>query len=138
MSKLKKILIAPDGFKESLKAIEVAKSMEIGVKKVWPNIETILLPVADGGDGTMETIIGQSNGKIYKSDVTDPIGRTIVAEWGGIDSKKIAVIEIAKSSGLELLTEEERNPLVTSTRGAGKLIKAAFEGPYPVELGNPP
>ena len=132
MSKLKKILIAPDGFKESLKAIEVAKSMEIGVKKVWPNIETILLPVADGGDGTMETIIGQSNGKIYKSDVTDPIGRTIVAEWGGIDSKKIAVIEIAKSSGLELLTEEERNPLVTSTRGAGKLIKAALDKGYKV------
>ena len=83
MSELKKILIAPDGFKESLRAIDVAKSMEIGVKKVWPNIETTLLPVADGGDGTMETIIGQSNGKIYKSNVTDPLGRKIVAEWGG-------------------------------------------------------
>ena len=126
MSELKKILIAPDGFKESLRAIDVAKSMEIGVKKVWPNIETTLLPVADGGDGTMETIIGQSNGKIYKSNVTDPLGRKIVAEWGGIDSKKIAVIEIAKSSGLELLSEGERNPLITSSRGAGKLINAAL------------
>ena len=130
MSELKKILIAPDGFKESLRAIDVAKSMEIGVKKVWPNIETTLLPVADGGDGTMETIIGQSNGKIYKSNVTDPLGRKIVAEWGGIDSKKIAVIEIAKSSGLELLSEGERNPLITSSRGAGKLINAALDKGY--------
>ena len=130
MSELKKILIAPDGFKESLKAIEVAKSMEIGVKKVWPKIETKLLPVADGGDGTMETIIGQSNGKIYNSMVTDPLGRKIVAEWGGIESKNIAVIEIAKSSGLSLLTEEERNPLITSTRGAGQLIKEALDLGY--------
>ena len=130
VKKINKILIAPDGFKESLTAIEVANSMKVGVKKVWPDSDIVLMPVADGGDGTMQTIISQSNGIIHTSKVTDPIGRKILADWGGIPEKNTAVIEVAKSSGLELLSLKERNPLITTTRGVGALIKEAMDNGY--------
>ena len=130
VKKINKILIAPDGFKESLTAIEVANSMKVGVKKVWPDSDIVLMPVADGGDGTMQTIISQSNGIIHTSKVTDPIGRKILADWGGIPEKNTAVIEVAKSSGLELLSLKERNPLITTTRGVGVLIKEAMDNGY--------
>jgi len=130
VKKINKILIAPDGFKESLTAIEVANSMKVGVKKVWPESDIVLMPVADGGDGTMQTIISQSNGMIHTSKVTDPIGRKILADWGGIPEKNTAVIEVAKSSGLELLSLKERNPLITTTRGVGILIKEAINNGY--------
>lgn len=130
VKKINKILIAPDGFKESLTAIEVANSMKVGVKKVWPESDIVLMPVADGGDGTMQTIISQSNGIIHTSKVTDPIGRKILADWGGIPEKNTAVIEVAKSSGLELLSLKERNPLITTTRGVGVLIKEAMDNGY--------
>lgn len=130
VKKINKILIAPDGFKESLTAIEVANSMKVGVKKVWPESDIVLMPVADGGDGTMQTIISQSNGIIHTSKVTDPIGRKILADWGGIPEKNTAVIEVAKSSGLELLSLKERNPLITTTRGIGVLIKEAMDNGY--------
>ena len=130
VKKINKILIAPDGFKESLTAIEVANSMKVGVKKVWPESDIVLMPVADGGDGTMQTIISQSNGIIHTSKVTDPIGRKILADWGGIPEKNTAVIEVAKSSGLELLSLKERNALITTTRGVGVLIKVEMDNGY--------
>jgi len=124
---MKKIVIAPDGFKESRSAFEVAVAMQAGVKKVWPLSETILLPVADGGHGTLETLVNNSDGCLMATEVADPIGRKIKAEWGALGDGKTAVIEIARASGLDLLSKSERNPQLTSTRGVGQLFKSALD-----------
>jgi glycerate kinase len=124
---MKKIVIAPDGFKESRSAFEVAVAMQAGVKKVWPLSETILLPVADGGHGTLETLVNNSDGCLMTTEVGDPIGRKIKAEWGALGDGKTAVIEIARASGLDLLSKSERNPQLTSTRGVGQLFKSALD-----------
>jgi glycerate kinase len=125
-----KIVIAPQEFKESLRGIEIAQAMEEGVLRVWPDAETHLVPVADGGDGTLQSLVDASDGKIMTAIVDDPLGRPIEAIWGALGDEHTAVIEMARASGLALLTPDERNPLVTTTYGVGQLMSLALDAGY--------
>ncbi len=125
-----KIVIAPQEFKESLTGIQIAQAMQQGVLRVWPDADTHLVPVADGGDGTLQSLIDASNGKIISANVEDPLGRHIDAIWGAMGDNQTAVIEMARSSGLALLRRDERNPLIASTYGVGQLMSIALDAGY--------
>ena len=125
-----KIVIAPQEFKESLRGIEIARAMREGVIRVWPDAETELVPVADGGDGTLQSLVDASDGEIMSATVDDPLGRPIDAIWGALGDGQTAVIEMARSSGLAILTPEERNPLITTTYGVGELMLQALDAGY--------
>lgn len=122
-----KIIIAPDAFKGSLTANEAARAMEAGVRKVWPAAETIVRPVADGGEGTMETLVEATGGRFEEAVIHDPLRRPIRARYGILGDGQTAVVELAEASGLTLLSEEERNPLETTTFGTGELIRRALD-----------
>lgn len=121
-----KILIAPDSFKGSLSAIEVCDNIEIGIRKVCKNIDIIKVPMADGGEGTLEALIHSTNGSIYEKKVKDPLFREALGKYGILGDEKTALIEMARVSGLPLLTREERNPMNTTTYGTGELILEAL------------
>lgn len=121
------ILIAPNAFKNSLDAIQVAKAIEQGLKQSRLNCTTECFPIADGGDGTGSLIIERCKGVIVTQQVHDPLGRKIDSRFGLIDNGKTAVIEMADASGLRLLKKEELNPMQTSSYGAGELINAALD-----------
>ena len=125
--KINKILISPQEFKESLTGLEVAKAMDKGIHNFDNNIETILAPVADGGDGTLQTMVDVTGGQIIKETVKDPLGRDIVSEWGKLGDDNSAVIEMAKASGLALLSDEEKSATLTTTYGTGQLFKLALD-----------
>lgn len=125
-----KIVIAPQGFKEGLTGIEVARAAAIGARRVWDEAEITLLPVADGGDGTLQSLVDASGGHIVTSVVEDPLGRNIEADWGALGDDTTAVIEMARSSGLALLATNERDPLITSTYGVGQLMLNAVKYGY--------
>ncbi|MCM8789191.1 MAG: glycerate kinase, partial [Candidatus Omnitrophica bacterium] len=116
-----KIVICPDSFKGSLCAIDVAKAIKKGMQTVLPQAQYLILPMADGGEGTIDALLNAIGGKKYKATVFDPLGRKIRAEYA-ILSDGTGVIEMASASGLPLLKPEERNPLITSTCGTGQLI----------------
>jgi glycerate 2-kinase len=122
-----KFVLAPDSFKESMTAHEAALAMERGVKKIFPDAECMLVPMADGGEGTVQSLIDAMNGELVTTQVTDPLGRKIEASYGFIKEKQTAVIEVASASGIHLLKPEERNPLKTTSYGTGELIKEALE-----------
>ena len=122
-----KVIIAPDSFKGSLTALEVAKSIEKGIKKVDANIETVIVPMADGGEGTVQSLIDASEGVMVAAKVHDPLLRPFKSFYGIMGDGKTAVIEMAAASGLELLKYDERNALKTSTFGTGELIKHAID-----------
>ncbi|MFW6174153.1 MAG: glycerate kinase [Chloroflexota bacterium] len=125
-----RVVIAPQGFKGSLTALEVAEAIERGVKRALPDAETVLAPVADGGDGTLQSLVDASGGHIETASVTDPLGRPVEALWGAMGDGKTAVIEMARASGLAMLRPEERDPLRATTRGTGELFKAALDAGY--------
>ena len=121
-----KIVIAPQEFKGSLTAIEIARSIEVGVKRAIPDAATVLAPVADGGDGTLQALVDSSGGRIESATVTGPLGEDVEAEWGALGDGKSAVIEMARSSGLALVDLDARDPRRATTRGVGELIAAAL------------
>lgn len=122
---MKKIIIIPDSFKGSASSMEVCSCIERGVLKVFKNAIIKKIPVADGGEGTVDSIIYAAGGNIKKVYVKNPLGETIEAKYG-IISKDKAVIEIAEASGITLVDDNERNPLKYSTYGTGELIKDAL------------
>ena len=122
-----KIVIAPDSFKGSLTALEVANAIEEGLLKYNKDFIIEKIPMADGGEGTVESLIALTNGKLITAKVKDPLMREITGFYGLLGDKKTAVIEMAAASGLPLLKEDERNPLITSTYGTGQLIKDALD-----------
>jgi glycerate kinase len=122
-----KIVIAPDSFKGSLSAFEVAKSIQRGIANVDENIETIIVPLADGGEGTVQSLIDASGGKIVDVTVHDPLYREIESFYGIMGDAQTAVIEMAAASGLPLLALNERNPLKATSYGTGELIKDALD-----------
>ncbi|WP_010248707.1 glycerate kinase [Acetivibrio cellulolyticus] len=124
-----KILLAPDSFKGSLSSLEVINIIEESAIKHFEKIEIIKVPIADGGEGTVEAIVLAANGKYETAWVVDPLGRKLEAKYGVINGKT-AVIEMAQASGLTLLKEDERNPLKTTTFGTGQLIKDALDKGY--------
>ena len=125
-----KIIIAPQEFKESLTGIQIARAMQEGVLRVWPEADAHLVPVADGGDGTLQSLVDASGGQILTAVVDDPLGRPIEAIWGALGDGRTAVIEMARSSGIALLKPDERDPLVTTTYGVGQLMSLALDAGY--------
>lgn len=121
-----KILIAPDSFKETMTSLQAASAMEAGVKKIFPHAEVEKLPVADGGEGTVEALVQGQNGRIVKKSVTGPLGDKVNAEYGILPGG-VGVIEMASASGLGLVPPDKRNPLVTTTYGTGELILDAVK-----------
>ncbi|NOH15790.1 glycerate kinase [Clostridium cochlearium] len=122
-----KFVLAPDSFKESMTAKEVANSMENGLKKIFPNADYVKVPMADGGEGTLQALIDATNGEIFKVEVLGPLGNPITAEFGILGDRTTAVIEMASASGLQHIAPEDRNPLITTTFGTGELIKHALD-----------
>ncbi len=122
-----KIVIAPDSFKESLTALEAATAIEKGMKKILPDANFIKVPMADGGEGTVQSLVDATDGKIIPKTVTGPLGEPVEAFFGISGDEKTAVIEMAAASGLHLVPLEKRNPLITTTKGTGELIAAALD-----------
>lgn len=124
---MKKIIIAPDSFKGSLSSIEVADAIEKGIHNILPNCTIVKIPIADGGEGTMNTLVSAMKGKKIKVNVHDPLMRCIEVEYGLVNNDKTAVIEMASASGITLLSKQEQNPVATTTFGTGELIKNALK-----------
>lgn len=123
-----KFVLAPDSFKESMTAKEVAYAMERGIKKVLKNAECMKVPMADGGEGTVQSLVDATNGQIVHAEVMGPDGKNKVdAVFGILGDHKTAVIEMSSASGIHLIESEKRNPLYTTTYGTGELIKAALD-----------
>ncbi|MFZ7130090.1 glycerate kinase [Avibacterium avium] len=121
-----KILIAPDSFKESLTALEVAEAIEIGFRKIFPHEQYCKIPMADGGEGTVQSLVDATQGKLIQCTVTAPLGNKIDAFWGLSGDGETAFIEMAAASGLHLVPMEVRNPLKTTSFGTGELILSAL------------
>jgi len=122
-----KIVIAPDSFKESMSALEVSDAIESGFKHVFPEAEYIKVPMSDGGEGTVQSIVDATDGVIKKKKVTGPLGEPVEAFYGLSGDKSLAVIEMAASSGLDKVPINKRDPLKATTWGFGELIKDALE-----------
>jgi len=126
-----KIVIAPDSFKESLSALQVAAAIEAGFRAVFPDADYRKLPVADGGEGTVQAMIDATGGRRVEHVVTGPLGQPVQAFYGHIEGAgaegALAVIEMAAASGLELVPPTRRDPLVTTSRGTGELIGLALD-----------
>ena len=121
-----KVVIAPDSYKGCLSALEVAKAMERGVLSVFSSAEVRKIPIADGGEGTVAALVTATNGQLRQTEVTDPLGNKIIAQWGILGDGRTAVIEMAAASGLPLVPKEKRDPRFTTTFGTGELIQAAL------------
>ncbi|MHC0038458.1 glycerate kinase family protein [Pseudoneobacillus sp. C159] len=122
-----KFILAPDSFKESMTAKKAALAMEEGIRRVYPEAECVIVPMADGGEGTVQSLVDGLNGVIKKVEVIGPLGEKVIAEYGLLGNGEAAVIEMASASGLELIKKENRNPLLTTTYGTGELIKLALD-----------
>lgn len=122
-----KFVLAPDSFKECMTAKKAALAMEEGIKRVFPDAECVIIPMADGGEGTVQSLVDGTNGEIVKVEVIGPLGEKVEAEYGLLGNGQTAVIEMASASGLELIKKEERNPKITTTFGTGELIKNALD-----------
>ena len=122
-----KIVVAPQSFKGSLNAEQVAQAIAEGIKRVLPAIETILVPLADGGEGTVQALVYSTHGQIMSVEVTGSLGEKVSAEWGLLGDGVSAVVEMASASGITLVPPEKLNPLVATTYGTGELIRAALD-----------
>ena len=122
-----KIIISPQGFKGGISGLEAAKAIERGVLAAAPDTETVLLPVADGGDGTLHALVDATGGEIFISTVTGPINQQVEAQWGVMGDGRTAVIEMARASGLAMVPQRRRNPNTTTTLGTGQILKEAIE-----------
>lgn len=126
-----KIIVAPDSFKGSVTALEAAKSIEKGLRRVFLDASIDKIPMADGGEGTVQSLVDATGGQFRTERVLDPLGNEIEAQYGllsdGDSAYNCAVIEMASASGLTLVPREKRNPLLTTTYGTGQLIRSALE-----------
>ena len=125
-----KVVVAPQSFKGSISALDAARAMEEGLLRVVPGAETVLVPVADGGDGTLETLVDATGGEVRSTTVTGPIGKPVTAEWGALGDGQTAVIEMARTSGLALLSLAERDPLHATTYGLGEVLREALDAGF--------
>ena len=122
-----KIVIAPDSFKENLTSLEVAAALERGIKRVRPRARCIKVPMADGGEGTVQSLVDATGGNIVKKRVMGPLGEPVTACYGILGDGTTAAIEMAEASGLPLVPPERRDPLRATTYGTGELILDAIE-----------
>lgn len=122
-----KIVIAPDSYKESLSAFEVASCIEAGFREIFPQADYLKLPMADGGEGTVEVMVAATSGRKIDVEVTGPLGEKVMAFFGLSGDGQCAFIEMAAASGLELVPGQRRNPLKTTSYGTGELIRCALD-----------
>jgi glycerate kinase len=121
-----KVVIAPDSFKESLTALEVASAIERGWRSVFPKARVVKVPMADGGEGTVQALVDATAGQFVRRSVKGPLGQAVKARYGLLGDGRSAVIEMAEASGLPLVARDARNPLLTSTFGTGELMRDAL------------
>jgi glycerate kinase len=122
-----KVVIAPQGFKGNLTALRVSQAIDNGIRRVVPSVITAIVPMADGGEGTMQALVDAIGGEMIPVEVTDPLGGRVIAHFGLLSDKVTGVIEMAAASGLNLVPPQKLNPLLTTTYGTGELILAALE-----------
>ncbi len=122
-----KVVIAMDSFKGSMSTYEAGNAVAEGVKRVFPNANTVVSPLADGGEGSAEVLVATNNGIWERVRVQNPLGRYIEASYGVLPEKKTAVIEMASAAGITLIDGKDRNPMHTTTYGVGEMIKDALE-----------
>ena len=122
-----KIVLAPDSFKGSLTSLQVANAFEKGVKRALPKANCIKVPMADGGEGTVQSLVDATGGKFVRKQVVGPVGKKVSARYGLLADGETAVIEMAEASGLPLATGKDRNPLKTTTYGTGELMLDAVK-----------
>ena len=123
---MKKIIIAPDSFKGNLTSLEVASCLEKGIRRVIPRVKCIKVPMADGGEGTVQSMVDAARGKFIKKRVKGPAGKLVTARYGWLARRKTAIIEMAQASGLHLVDGRTKNPLKTTTYGTGQLMLDAM------------
>lgn len=115
-------VLAPDSFKESMTAKEVCIAMEKGLRKIYPDANYVHVPMSDGGEGTVQSLVDASGGTIHTKEVMGPLGQPVVAKFGVLGDGYTGAIEMASASGIHLVTKETKNPLITTTYGTGQLI----------------
>ena len=131
-----KIILAPDSFKGNLTSLQVAAALEKGVKRVLPKANCIKVPMADGGEGTVQSLVDATGGQFIRKRVTGPAGNPVSARYGMLADGETAVIEMAEASGLPLVSGKKMNPLKTTTFGTGELIlDAAKRGATKIIIG---
>lgn len=123
----KKILVAPDSYKGSLTALEACEAISTGIKRALPDAEIVSLPMADGGEGTVQSLVDATEGTLHQLEVVGPLGIPVTASYGILGDGRTAVIEMAEASGIGYVNEQTKNPLVTTTYGTGQLILACIE-----------
>ncbi len=122
-----KVLIAIDSFKGSLSSVDSGEAISLGIKEVYDDAEIVIIPIADGGEGTVEALVQATQGKYVEKEVIGPLGRPVQAVYGILGNGTTAVIEVAAACGLPLVPVNERNPYYTTTYGVGQLILHAIE-----------
>ena len=122
-----KIIIAPDSFKDSLSAEGVAQAIAEGLAQVWPDAQLVQCPMADGGEGTVDSVLAACNGELRHHTVRGPLGAAVDAHWGWLADSHTAIIEMAEASGLQLVPPGQRDACKTTTYGTGELIRAALD-----------
>lgn len=122
-----RIIIAPDSFKGSLSAAQAAAAMSRGARRALPDAEVIALPMADGGEGTVDALVAGTGGQVRTCTVTGPLGEPVAASFGLLGDGSTAIIEMAAASGLLLVPQDRRDPRITTTFGTGELMRAALD-----------
>src|SRR3989442_15479829 len=122
-----RIVIAPNAFKGSLSALDAAEAIADGVRAVASDAELVLVPIADGGDGTVDALVAATHGERRTLRVRGPLGDAVDAAYGLIDAGATAVIEMAKAAGLALVPPAKRDPRITTTYGVGELLQRAYD-----------
>lgn len=122
-----KFVLAPDSFKGGRSAIEVATAMKTGLSKVFPNAEYDLVPMADGGEGTVQSLVDATHGEIINVSVTGPLGNKVIARYGMLGDGTTAAIEMAQASGIQYVDDTTHNPMITTTYGTGEMILDALD-----------
>ena len=122
-----RVVVAPDSYKGSVSAVGVAAALERGVLRVFPQAEVRKIPIADGGEGTVEALVTATGGQMKQERVRGPLGEVVAAFWGILGDGKTAVIEMAAASGLPLVPPDRRDPRITTTYGTGELIRTALD-----------
>ena len=122
-----RIVLAPNAFKGSLTAVEAAEAMAEGVRRVLPDADVVSIPIADGGDGTVEALVAATGGSLHRLRVRGPLGQPVEASYGLIDGGAVAVVEMARAAGLALVPPDRRDPRSTTTFGVGELLQHAHD-----------
>jgi glycerate kinase len=122
-----RIVIAPQSLKGSLTAAETGEAIARGIRAVYAQVEVDIVPVADGGEGTVQALVDATGGRLVEQKVTGPLGEPVAAFYGILGDGHTAALEMAASSGLPLVPTEQRNPRITTTYGVGELIRAALD-----------